>query len=71
MAQMLTIAGKDCDRMAMAQAGQAIIAAWSPDRFGRALRQAVDLARNAPHKTDPIGRWLAAALLCRRERTDG
>lgn len=72
MGQMLTIAGKDCDRMAMAQAGQAIIAEWSPNRFGRELRQAVDLARNAPPRApDPIGRWLAAALLCRRERTDG
>jgi glycosyltransferase involved in cell wall biosynthesis len=71
MGQMLTIASKDCDRMAMAQAGQAIIAEWSPDRFGRALRQAVDLARNAPRTPDPIGRWLALALLCRRERTDG
>lgn len=69
--QMRKIAADDCDRHAMAEAGQALIADWSPDRFGRELRKSVDIALAAPQAPDRIGRWLAAALLCRRERTDG
>jgi len=68
---MRRIASDDCDRQAMGQAGQALIADWSPDHFGRELREAVDVAIAAPCSPDRIGRWLAAALLCRRERTDG
>lgn len=68
---MLTVASDACDREAMGRAGEARIADWSPDRFGRELRQAVDRARASRRQPDPVGRWLAAALLCRRERTDG
>lgn len=69
--QMLAISAEDCDRAAMARAGRTIIAEWPVERFGRELRQAVNLARAIPQSQDPIGRWLAMALLCRRERTDG
>lgn len=69
--QMLAVASDNCDRTAMAQAGKAIIADWSTDRFGRELQQAVELALATPRAPDRIGRWLAALLLCRRERTDG
>lgn len=68
---MRKIASDDCDRQAMAEAGQALITNWSPDRFGRELREAVDVAIAAPRSPDRLGRWLTVALLCRRERTDG
>lgn len=69
--RMMNVASDACDRHAMGRAGEMLIANWSPDRFGSALRQAVDLARASRRQPNRLGLWLAAALLCRRERTDG
>jgi 1,2-diacylglycerol 3-alpha-glucosyltransferase len=69
---MQSIASANVDREAMGKAGQAMIAEWSTDRFARELRHAVDGALASPQQApDRIGRWLAALLLCRTERTDG
>jgi 1,2-diacylglycerol 3-alpha-glucosyltransferase len=69
---MQSVASANVDREAMGKAGQATIAEWSTDRFGRELRVAVDRALASPRRApDRIGRWLAMLLLCRTERTDG
>jgi len=68
--RMLEIAADDCDRIAMGRAAQTRIADWSPERFGRELRQAVERALATPRPATKLARWIAAVLLWRRERTD-
>ncbi|WP_119271311.1 glycosyltransferase family 4 protein [Taklimakanibacter deserti] len=43
-ALMLQVSSDTCDRAAMGRASREIIDAWSPDRFGRGLRQAAETA---------------------------
>lgn len=63
--------GADSGKAArMALAGQNVIAEWSPDRFARNLRRAVDHGMASRRRPHPAGLLLAGALLFKRERSD-
>jgi glycosyltransferase involved in cell wall biosynthesis len=56
LAKLMTfIAGKNCDREAMADSGRKIISSWQPERFAAGLRDAVEYAVGAHQPSAPKG----------------
>jgi 1,2-diacylglycerol 3-alpha-glucosyltransferase len=64
---MLHVASDTCDREAFAQAGRALIAKWTPERFAENLFRAVQVALAKPRHGGPVDRLLVRALMARRE----
>lgn len=63
---MRHVASDACDRAAMAAAGRARIAAWTPARFATHLRLAVEIAARGPRREGALDRMLLSALTRRK-----
>ena len=62
---MLHVASDDCDRQALARAGRAIIAEWTPERFARNLHRAAIVALATPAGAGSVTRLLLRLLILR------
>jgi 1,2-diacylglycerol 3-alpha-glucosyltransferase len=66
-ALMLLVASSGCDRGRLGQAGRAMIAEWTPERFAKSLHRAAEAALAIPAEGGAIARLLVRGLMVRQE----